>query len=541
MNEENKNIKKSRLSDQYEVGLMVVSLIIIAVFTISLTLYPEQSNALAGKVFAFLTRTLASPIQSASILMILFMTIFALSKYGNVRLGRAKPDYSTFSWLAMIFFCLNGAGTMYWAFIEWGFHYNAAPYINGVETTDAFLMEMALAYTFFDWGPSDIVWILIFTIPFTYWFHLRENKKLHLATMCTPVLGEKAINGMAGKIINFIFIFSVVGSIAITAGSAATTIGTALADMLKIERSFSIAIIVLLGTAIIFSISSFVGIEKGIKRLSDGNIWLLMAILLMFLVCSDPLFIVDSMSNAIGLMFDNYIRMNQWTDPVARSWYPQDWNVFYFLYGLIFGPLTGMFAAKISRGRTIKEMFFGMMVATVSGLILLHGVVAGYQQNLMINGGLNIPELVGSNALETASSLTMQTLPFPTIALAAYSICTIVFLATTLDASAFTLSSTITKELGLNEEPNKYLKLVWCVVLIAIPMGIAFAGTDTTTIRTFVMVFGLPLFAIVFIAFKGLLQDLRLHYKHMTADEIRYEGLTDEERAERDEWRKMRM
>ena len=129
---------KKPLSEKYEVGLMIASLCIVAVMVIGLTAFPEQGVALSHKIMNLLTHNFGSVMQFIALGILIFLIVLALSKYGNIRLGNEKPEYSTMSWVAMMFFCGNGAGTVYWAFLEWGYHFNAAPQLNGVEISEAY-------------------------------------------------------------------------------------------------------------------------------------------------------------------------------------------------------------------------------------------------------------------------------------------------------------------------------------------------------------------------------------------------------------------
>ena len=111
---------------------------------------------------------------------------------------------------------------------------------------------------------------------------------------------------------------------------------------------------VLIGTAVLYSISSLVGIEKGMRKISDWNVYFCIALLIFIFIAGNTQFILDSLVNSLGILSTEFVRMTLWTDPVARSGYPQDWTVFYFVYWLVFGPFTGLFVAKISKGRTVR-------------------------------------------------------------------------------------------------------------------------------------------------------------------------------------------
>lgn len=500
--------------------LMNISLIIIGVLVVCLTLYPEKGKMVANEIMRVLTHTFGSFTQLFTIIAFSGLIAFCFTKYGDIRLGNEKPKYSTLSWVAMMFFCGNGAGTVYWAFLEWGYHFNAAPQLKGSVISEAYSYELSMAYTFFDWGPSAWALLCVFTIPFAYHYYIKKDDELRLSVLCKYCLGEKLVKGPIGKIIDFIFIFAAIGSISITAGASASTIASAIASLLGISNSFALSLIVLLGVAVLYSLSSLLGIEKGMKRISDYNVYLCIFLLAYIFLLGPTKYIFDSIVNSLGILFSDYIRISLWTDPVAKTGYPQDWTAFYLIYWIVFGPFTGLFVAKISGGRKIKELIVNMILSGSAGLILFFGIIGGYQQVLKQGGILDVPKMLATGRAEDIAMSTINTLPFPKIMLIVYLLVIILFLATTLDACSFTLSSTVTKNISVDGEPDKKLKFIWCIVLVLIPIAISYIGTDINTIKSIVLATGLPLIVICIVVYIGFLRELFKDYKEKSKQEI---------------------
>ena len=508
------------LFERYDVPLMIISLAIIAAMVVGFTLFPEQGNAVAGKVMYFLTHTLGSPMQIISLLILVFLIGLSFSKYGDIRFGKAKPEFSLISWVAMMFFCGNGAGTVYWAFLEWGYHFNAAPMLHGVAFSESYAYELSLAYAYFDWGPLPWALLCVFVLPFAYHYHIKQDNELRFSALCKYTVGEARVKGLFGRVVDFIFIFSAVGSICITAGTSASTIAAAVASLLGIPYTFSLSVMVLLGVAVLYSASSLLGIEKGMRRISDWNVYFCAAMLAFIFLVGPGQFIIDSMLNSLGIMLGEFIRMTTWTDPVAKSSYPQDWTVFYFVYWFVFGPFTGLFVAKISRGRKLKEVVMNMLITGSAGLITFFGVITAYQQKMRMDGILDIPGMLASGKSEGIAEATLNTLPFPVGITVLYLIVIVLFLATTLDATSFALSSTVSRGLKANEEPKRALKLVWCLVLVMLPLAITFAGTNINTIKAIVLATGMPLVAILIITYHGLLREMKKDFGKMNRQDI---------------------
>ncbi len=517
-------MNKKKLTEKYEVGLMVVSLIVISIIVGGLTIFPEQGVEIANSIMYLLTHTFGSAAQLLAFLIIIFLLFLAFSKYGDIRFGNTKPQYSTLSWIGMMFFCGNGAGTVYWAFLEWGYHYNAAPQIGGSVLTDAMNYEQSLAYCFYDWGPIAWAMLCVFALPFAYHYYIKKDNELKFSALCKYTVGEDKVKGIFGKIVDFLFIFAAIGSIAITAGTSASTIAATIADLLGISNSFALTVGVLLGVAIVYSMSSILGIEKGMKRISDSNVYACMLLLLFIFIVGPTQHIFDSIVNGVGLMLHDFVRMTTWTDHVGQTGYPQTWTVFYLIYWFVFGPFTGLFVAKISKGRKMKEIIFNMLGSGSAGLFCFFGVLTAYQQDLRINGILDVPAMLVNGQSEEIAMATLRTLPLSTIVMIVYLFVIVLFLATTLDAVSFTLSSTVSKNLDANEEPNKGLKFAWCLILCAIPIAIAYVGTDINTIKSIVLLSGFPLVIILIIVYKGFLKEMFKEYKGKTKEQILEEG-----------------
>ncbi len=514
------NNNKQSLKDRYEVGLMVVSIIIISIVVGGLTIFPEKGKEVAGQIMYLLTRIFGSSMQLLTILIMIFLIALAFSKYGEIRLGNTKPKFRTMSWVAMMFFTGLGAGTVYWAFLEWEYHFNAAPQLAGAEISEAYAYELSLAYALYDWGPSAWALLCIFVLPFAYHYYIKNDKELRFSALCKYTVGEKRVKGLFGKFVDFIFIFAAVGSICISAGSSATTIAAAIASLLGISTSFTLTVIVLLGVAVLYSLSSLIGIEKGMRKISDWNVYFCIALLVFITIAGPTQFILDSLVNSMGVLASEFVRMSLWTDPVALTGYPQDWTVFYLVYWFVFGPFTGLFVAKISEGRKIKEIIANMLISGTMGLFLFFGIVTAYEQSLRIDGILDIPSMLLNGQSEIIAESVINTLPFSKLAMALYLVVIILFLATTLDSCSFTLSSTVSKNLKEGEEPKRGLKFVWCIVLVAIPLAIAYAGTDIDTIKSIVLVTGLPLVVILAIIYYGFLKEMKKDYNNKSRDDI---------------------
>ena len=264
------------------------------------------------------------------------------------------------------------------------------------------------------------------------------------------------------------------------------------------------------------------------RKISDFNVYFCLILLAFILLVGPTRFILDSIVNSVGLMMSEYLRMSFWTDPVAQTGFPQAWTTFYWVYWFVFGPFTGLFVAKISRGRKVKEIIANMLISGSLGLILFFGIVGAYEQSLRIDGILDVPAMLANGQSEEIAMSVVNTLPFAKVALVLYLLVIILFLATTLDACSFTLSATVSKKLRAEEEPSKKLKFVWCIILVLIPIAVSYIGTDIDTIKSIVLATGLPLVILLFVVYYGFLREMRKDFGHKTKQQIMEESKLEE-------------
>ena len=517
-------MEKKPLSQKYEIGLMVVSLLFVAALVVMLTVWPEKGMAFTESIRHFIIYSMGSVIQFIALGIFVGLIILAMSKYGNIRLGHSKPEYKTVSWVAMMFFCGNGAGTVYWAFLEWGYHFNSAPQLYGSEISEAYAYERSMAYCFYDWGPIAWAMLCVFVLPFAYHYHVMKDDDLRFSALTKHAAGEKASKGWLGKIVDFLFIFSAIGSVAITAGTSGSTIAATIASLLGIENTFQLTVYVLLGVTVIYSITSMSGAKKGMQKISDSNVYLCLAMLLFILIVGPTQQIIDSIVNGIGLMGCDFLRMTTWTAPLGDTSYPKDWTVFYLIYWFVFGPFTGLFVAKISKGRKIKEIIVNMLVSGSAGLFCFFGIMTAYQQYLRQEGILDIPAMLNNGESENIALATLGTLPGATIVSIVYLFVIILFLATTMDAISQTLAQTVSKGLKYGEEPSKAIRFAWCLLLCALPIAIYSIGTDINTIKSIVLFTGAPLLIAMAIIYKGFLQKMFEKFGKMSKEDIIEDG-----------------
>ncbi len=504
-----KKLKEKKLTGLKNVDMpvLIISLIVVGLVVFYLASYPEQGTAVANQLFTGITANLGSGFLWFGFLSLISVLVLANTKFGEIRLGKEKPEYSTMSWISMMICAGIGSATVYWAFNEWSFYYDKPPF--GMLSRSGEAAEWAITYNMFHWGFTAWALYALTSLPVAYAYYVRKSGGLKLSSICEGVFGEKLARGPLGKLVDIVFIFGAIGGLGITLGLSIPLVSGGLSEITGMADTFKLQVMVVLGISIIYSFSSYIGLSKGMKLISDFNIYLVGAFLMFVLVTGPTKFIIGNTTNSLGLMLQNYIKMSLWTDPVNQSGFPESWTIFYWAYWLTYTPFMGLFVTKISRGRRIKEVIYNMLFAGSAGTFAFFGILGNYSLHAQISG--KVDAYAHMSKAVGASMAIMKTMPMSTVMIVVFIVVTTLFLSTTLDSAAFTLASTTTKNLERGGDPSPFLRLFWCVVLSLVPLVMMFIGAPLKTIQTSALVVTVPLVAIlicmIFMFFKWMMLD----------------------------------
>ncbi|KLN64886.1 MULTISPECIES: BCCT family transporter [Vibrio] len=485
---------------QIDKPLMMISLTTIFVIVAGLSLYPEQGNAIAKKLFIILTEQFGEVFLLFGFFSVIILAWLGFGKHGSIRLGEAKPQYSFFTYLAMMICAGLGSATVYWAFVEWAYYYMGPP--MGIEPFSTTAAEWATSYNMFHWGISAWSLYCIASLPVAYSFHVRKNPQLKLSAVCESIMG-KYYNPVVGKIIDTIFIFSCVGAMGITLGLSVPMVTEGIAELLGVQSSFGMNVSLMLAITALFTVSSYVGIEKGMAKLSDMNTKLAVVFVLLVLLVGPTSFIIDQMTNGYGLMLQNFVRMSLWTDPIEGSSFPTSWTVFYWAYWMTYVPFMALFVTKVSRGRTLKEVIISMVLGGSAGCFIFFGVLGSYSMSTHLNELVNVTDMLSNVGGSETVVAVLKTLPFSSVFILIFAVMSTLFLATTLDSASFTLATTVANQLDEDANPPTSLRLFWCMILAAVPLAMMFIDAPLSTVQTLAIVTSLPLMVVIFIMLYG--------------------------------------
>jgi BCCT family betaine/carnitine transporter len=490
------------------------TLIVLLAIAIPLGLNPEKGGEIVSSLLTAITFKFDWLFLIGTFACFCLVLYLALGKYGKVKLGQPndKPEFSRFSYIAMLFCAGIGSSLMYWGIVE-PISYMAAPPF-GAEPFSAEAAEWASVYGGFHWGFSAWSIYAIVTLPIAYAWFVKKHTTKRASIVSANVIGDHA-HGWPGKAIDILAMFGIVGGMCTSLGLGVPMVSALLSDITGVPESFGLSMAIVAIWTLIFGASVYLGIYKGIKRLSDINVYMVIALLAFVLLAGPTAYILSSTTNSIGVLLQNFIRMSFWTDPVGGGGFPQGWTVFYWAWWFALAIQMGLFVARISKGRTIRDVIFCEVVAGTAGCYVYFAIFGNYTINLQMSGTLPVAQIFAEQGGPAAIIAVLHSLPLDKIIIPIFVIVAFVFLATTLDSAAYILATISTKKIVGKQEPARWNRMLWCIMLGVTAVALlAVGGLDAVQISA--VLTGLPAMLVVAILIVSLFRYLKADEKDET-------------------------
>ncbi len=494
---------------------IIITLALVAVFSVYIILMPTAATEILNNIRIFITTKMGVYFIVITIGIFVFNFAVAFSKFGNIKLGKDKPEYKTFSWIAMIFCATMGAALLYWAVLEWVYYYITPP--EGITPESIAAAQVAVSYNFFHWGVPAWGIYAIGTIPLAYRFYVRRQEGLSLANGCEGLTGGRPI---WNKIINIIFIFGIVSGIILTFGTGVPMLVNNLHTSLGTPDNFIMQVVMVIAVTIFFTASSYAGLDKGMKFCSDSTIYLCFFLLAYVFIFGGPQFQLENTIKSFGMMLTNFVPMITETEPIVKTGFTADWTVFYWAWWITLAPWMWIFIAKISKGRTIKEVILCITGAGMLSTLLFFGVLSNYGLQLQLTGSFNFVEILQTQSPEQVISTVIAALPLGKIVLLVWFLTGTMLLITTLDSAVFTLSAASIKNIKDDEIPPNHLKLFWAIVISAIPLCLMFAKAPLDSLKSAIIISALPVSVTLILCVVSLYKWMKKDFGSLTRAQI---------------------
>lgn len=488
-----------------------LSAVILVAASVPLLLFPDASNAVLEALYDFIAKQFGIFYLLASVAVIGFLTWLAASRYGAVKLGDPDdtPEFREISWVGMLFCAGVGAGLLYWCATEWAFYYDAPPF--GAEPRSVEATEWASTYGLFHWGFTAWAFYCLPTVAIAYPYYVKKMDVLRFSVGCHWFLKGKE-HGPVARAIDFLFMIALLGGAASSLGFSTPMIAACIAWLFNVEPGDTLEIAVIALCIMLFAISVWLGLKKGIKRLSDINVALAFALLLFILLVGPTAFLLKTSLNSLGVMAQNFVRMNFWTDPFSGSGFVESWTIFYWAWWIAFAPYVGLFVTRISRGRTIRQVILGMLIWGSLGSWLFYMIMGNYALFLELSGTLDFTGIMKTVSGNAAIVAMLEQLPLAALVIGVFSLISIIFSATTYDSASYTLASSATLHLKAGDDPARWHRLFWAFALGLMPVALMLLNSNLRPIQVILLVVSLPILIVGVVMSIALVKTLRADF-----------------------------
>ncbi len=487
--------------------IFIVGSGLLAAVVIPIVVVPEWSFGVINAAFQFITNEFGVYYVWAACIIFIFLVWLAVSRFGGIILGPegVEAAYSKFAWGAMLFCTGIGSALIYWGAAEWAFYIGDPPYGATPNSDEAILW--ASTYGMFHWGPLAWGLYCLPTIAFCCSYHIRESPVLRLSAACSGILKGQT-DKWPGRVIDLLFIVGLLGTAATGLAFGTSIVASAITRLTGLPDDFKMQLVILILATSLIAYSVYRGLDKGIKVLSVINAFLVLLFLAFVLIVGPTVFILEMGVTSIGHMFQNFIKMATWTDPLQKAQFVETWTIFYWAWWLALGPFVGMFVAKISRGRTLREVVFGMLGYGSVGCALFFIVLGNYALSLELSGVYPVAEQALGESPSAAIAAILEMLPLGKFWLVFIAVVGIIFTATTYDSASYTLSAGATRYLKADEHPIRAHRVYWAIALGFLPAVLLFLG-GLTALQTASVVASVPLLLVYILLVGSIIKTLR--------------------------------
>lgn len=441
--------------------------------------------------------------------------LFAFGKFGRLRLGGvdAKPEFSTFAWFAMLMSAGMGIGLMFWSVAEPVFHYLAPPFEVAEEGTQA--AELAMSVTFFHWGlhPWGIYALVGLALAF---FTFNRGLPLTIRSVFYPLLGER-IYGWIGNTIDILAVLATLFGLATSLGFGVQQVNAGLTFLLPFIPSNTTIQVILIAVITGFATMSVVaGLEGGVRRLSEWNLYIAGLFMLFVLLVGPTLFLLGSVVQNLGNYVANFPILSFWTETYEGTSWQNDWTVFYWGWWISWSPFVGMFIARVSKGRTVREFVLGVLIIpTLLSLVWL-SIFGNSALFLEINDIAPMTEAVNEN-VATALFVMLENFPLTIVSSIIGVILVITFFVTSSDSGSLVVDHLTSGGKLDSPVPQR----VFWAAMEGVVAAVLLIGGGLDALQTASITTGLPFSIVLLIMCLGLRRGLREDLQELEAAELR--------------------
>jgi glycine betaine transporter len=451
--------------------VFLVSVIIVVAITLLGIANPTGFADTAGRLLDLTTEKFGWFYMMATLGFLVFTLYLAFSHYGHIRLGRddEEPEFGDASWFAMLFSAGMGIGLVFFGVAEPMSHYIEPPLGAAPESPEA--ARLAMRYTFFHWGLHAWGIYAVVALAIAY-FSFRRGYAGLISNIFRPLLGDRRVDGPVGKAIDVLAILATIFGVATALGFGALQINSGLAHLTGIPVGYTSQVVIIVIVTVLYVASAATGLDRGIRILSNVNLSLAIVLLLFTLFVGPTAFLFDVFSTALGSYLQNLMQMSLRLRPFSDPEWIRNWTLFYWAWWISWAPFVGMFIARVSRGRTIREFVLGVLLVPSLFCFIWFAVFGGVGLHLQIFEGKDIASAVQSD-IAVAIFTTLEQLPFGTVLAGIATLLVTTFFITSADSATVVLGMLSSRG---RLDPTARVKLVWGVLQSGLAIVLLLSG-----------------------------------------------------------------
>jgi len=484
------------INPNWNKSVISITILLSVVLSIFVLIDPESTSKALSDVYGYLSSMFESVFMYGSFGLLIFLLILGFSKFGNFKVQLSnKPTYSMLSWSCMLFAAGIGATLLYWSTVEWMEYYNILKDDPLLTNDDVLLYSRA--YPLYHWGFSAWSIYCLPVVAFGIALTLRPDTNLTFS----GILGAK--NYLYKFLLDVLFIGAIICGAGVGLGLSFPLISSVISEIFQIDRTFGLDIFTILMCSLIFMTSAYVGVQNGIRRLSNINIFLVISFLIIIILVGPTQYILINSVESFSFLMVNYIEMSLATGTEISI----DWSVFYLAWWLALAPMIGTFIVNISNNKTLRQIIFGTILVGSFGCMFSMMVLSNLSISIFETGAINGPNIIENNLMTRERLIveTISSLNFSYILLLAFSLILIIFLCTTYDSASYVLASASMK--NSNMKSSKSLRILFAILLVIQPTLLMYLnGVDS--FKWIMVIFSIPLLFIYLLLIYSILKNV---------------------------------
>ncbi|WP_040405596.1 choline BCCT transporter BetT [Ectothiorhodospira sp. PHS-1] len=483
--------------------VFITSAVLTLVFVLFAAIFTETAGTVFSAVQGWISDSAGWFYVLAVAGFVVFMVGVAVSSYGNIKLGpdHSQPDYSYASWFAMLFSAGMGIGLMFFGVAEPVMHYVSPP-VGDPETVEAARQSMRI--TFFHWGVHAWAIYAVVALSLAY-FAFRHDLPLTIRSSLYPLIGDR-IHGGIGHTVDTFAVLGTIFGVATSLGFGVMQINSGLNYLFDVPNALSVQVILIVVITAIATLSVALGLDGGIRRISVLNMILAAGLLAFVLVAGPTVYLLQTLVQNTGNYVSNLFSMTFNLYAYEPTSWIGGWTLFYWGWWIAWAPFVGMFIARVSRGRTIREFTFGVLLVPVGFTIMWMTFFGNTALHMIMVQG--ITELSDAVAADTSVALFQffEHLPLSSIMALVATLLVVTFFVTSSDSGSLVVDILTS---GGKEESPTWQRIFWAVIEGIVAAALLIAG-GLAALQTATIASALPFAIIMCFMCWGLLRALRI-------------------------------